>query len=165
MSDESTPSPATIQRRRRAADHEWGPLARTYLAAMEIWDAEKADGVPLEVRHAHLEQTIRAAWPRGRAEPWHHACDRCSDTGWVPSVCTPETPCGRPFRLPGASGNDWTGRGRCSSGHSYVRPCHCQNGDEARRALNPKAVASDDYAAGAGKAKPKPRGFSRLGRA
>ena len=47
----------------------------------------------------YIEGVLRTSWPQVRR--WHHVCDQCCDTGWVEGSCTPDTPCGRPFRLPG----------------------------------------------------------------
>jgi hypothetical protein len=150
----------TVRRARRGADRELGALARTLSAALKIWDAQKADGVPLAERQRGLEQSLRAAWPQGRSEPWHYLCERCSDTGWEPRTCTPETPCGRPFRLPGASADDWTGKGRCTPNHAYVVPCWCLKGQGFRRGLEkaPKDPERDFTEAGRAKK------LTRLGR-
>lgn len=109
----------------------WGPLAQTFQKAMEFWDAQKAEGGSFEERVEGLERTLRAAWPQER--PWHYICDECSDTGAIIMNSTPATPCGRPFRLPGARPDDWTGRGRCTPNHTYLRPCFCPKGDKYRR--------------------------------
>lgn len=104
---------------------------------------------------------LREKWPvKGRE--WHYHCETCSDSGWQPRVCTPQTPCGRPFRVPGAHSDDWTGKGQCSPGHAYVQPClDCARGYQRRSDLA-RVAQPDDYAA-AGKTAPKPKGFSRWG--
>lgn len=144
-----------IKRTRRKEDKELGPLAETYSAAMRIWEAEVADGVPLETRQQHLQTALKAAWPQTRE--WHYLCDRCSDTGWEPGICTPATPCGRRFRLPGQRDDDHTGQGHCAEGHSFVRPCVCPKGEARARQLQPKPVDPEDFQ-DAGKRK----GFKKL---
>lgn len=103
-----------------------GELAQSYAAAMEVWDDQKEQGVPLAERVKGLEQTLRAAWPKGRE--WKYVCQDCEDYGWIFRTCTPGTPCGRPFRLPGQRPDDYTGRGRCSPGHTYCVACFCPKG-------------------------------------
>ena len=101
---------------------------------------------------------LRDGWPDiGRV--WNYHCETCGDTGWQPRTCTPQTPCGRPFRLPGAHSDDATGKGRCSPGHDYVQPClDCARGYQRRADLS-NTPKPDDHAA-AGKTS-KPRGFTR----
>lgn len=110
---------------KRKLPHTDSVLAQTYHAAMVQWDQQKADGMPLAERLAALEKILRAAWPFTRT--WHYGCDACSDTGWEPGVCRNGS-CGRPFKLPKQRGDDWTGRGRCTEGHTFVRPCSCAKG-------------------------------------
>src|SRR3990167_10748643 len=74
-----------ISARRAKAARTQGPLAQTYVAVMEQWDREKAEGVSREDRLQHLETVLRAAWPQGRE--WKFTCTRCHDTGWADSVC------------------------------------------------------------------------------
>jgi hypothetical protein len=71
-----------------------------------------------------------------------------------------ETPSGRPFRLPGASADDWTGKGRCTPDHAYVVPCWCLKGQGFRRGLEkaPKDPERDFTEAGRAKK------LTRLGR-
>lgn len=148
----------SVKARRR--DKHIGILARTFRAAMEIWDAQKAEGLPVADRHAALEASLRQAWPKPRTEPWHYLCDACSDTGWRVLVCGDGLTCGRPFRLPGQRSDDWTGRGKCVAGHTFAQACYCEKGRERQKqALAP---ASQDFTQ-ATKGK-KPSGFSRFGR-
>lgn len=111
----------------RKAEPTRGPLARTIVAALEQWDAQKKAGASPEELAANLEKTLRAAWPRRREDSWKFLCERCLDTGFVESHC-PEVPCGRPFRHPGQRSDDYTGQGKCVAPHSYVRPCLCMKG-------------------------------------
>ncbi len=148
-----------VSKARRKFEQELGPLARTYIAAMHHWDVQKADGVSTEERLEGLEKTLRVAWPQGREEPWHYACQECSDTGWTFGACVRGS-CGRPFTLPGQRLDDKTGKGRCTDGHSYVKPCFCAKGDLFRQALsrnNPSASAVE-------KAARTSRPISRMGR-
>src|SRR2546428_38737 len=82
---------AAIAQRRRSFKREYGPLAQSFIAAMQFWDRQKTEGVSLETRVAGLEKTLRAAWPFTRE--WKLLCARCGDTGWAESTCTPATPC------------------------------------------------------------------------
>lgn len=127
-----------------------GRLARVFRDAMVTWDQMKADGQPLEARVRGMTALLRDAWPFTRA--WHYLCDGCADSGWMFGVCTPETPCGRPFRFPGQRINDHTGRGRCAPGHSYVRPCFCAKGQAFHAALYAAQSKPEDFAQ-AGKTK------------
>lgn len=150
-----------IGKSRRAADRLLGPLAQTYIEAMRIWEAQKADGVSLEDRRLALQASLRAAWPKGRIEPWKYLCTRCDDCGWTFHTCTPETPCGRPFKLANSrGGDDWTGRGRCTPGHSFVLPCWCEKGQAMRQSVEgrPKPQPGDFQQAGKGRS-----GFTKVG--
>lgn len=131
--------------KRRKADVEEGPLAQTFREAMRLWDAQKAQGVTFAERQAGLAKSLKAAWPQVRE--WKYLCNRCDDTGWEPGICTPQTPCGRPFKLPGQHSDDYTGQGRCSPGHTYVTPCWCEKGQGMRRQLmkQPKPMAAGDF--------------------
>lgn len=146
-----------LKRTRRDEAKELGPLAETFTAAMRIWDAEVADNVPLETRQQHLQTALKAAWPQTRE--WHYLCDRCSDTGWEPGNCTPQTPCGRRFRLPEQRWDDHTGQGHCAEGHSFVRPCVCPKGEDRARQLQPKPKTPEDFQQAG-----KQQKFKKLGR-
>lgn len=54
-----------------------------------------------------LRDTIKPA----RAEPWHHECDSCEDSGWVYHECARTVPCGR---------------NNMHASHFYVRVCPCR---------------------------------------
>lgn len=147
-----------VRKARRGAQAAYGPLARTFAAAMEIWDAQKADGVSKADRIDGLAKSLKAAWPPGRE--WKYLCNRCDDTGWQVTTCTPETPCGRPFKLQGSSADDYTGRGRCAEEHVYCAPCWCEKGQMFRRHLeHTKAPARPEDYLQAARSKP-----SRVGR-
>jgi hypothetical protein len=120
--------------RRKAAQRALGPLAETFKAAMEVSEKMRAEGVPRSDREAYVANVLREAWPKGRPEPWHYHCEDCSDTGWASRTCQHRS-CGRPFKLPGQAGDDRTGQGTCTPGHSYVEPCRCVKGEERRRQL------------------------------
>ena len=119
----------------------------------------KADGVPVEERITTLARTLRAAWPKYREEPWHFICNLCDDVGWRVKECTAAARCGRPFRLPKASADDWTGRGRCGESHTYVDPCLCDKGRNFRAQLLKERRVEDEMALAAKTSKP-----SRVGR-
>jgi hypothetical protein len=149
----------SVVRKRKAAHLTEGGLASQFAEALDVMDAQKAAGVPFDERVKGLEGVLRASWPQTRE--WHYVCERCEDTGWWFRICTPELSCGRPFRLPGASGDDYTGRGRCSPGHTYVQPCPtCEKGESRRRGLmhQPRPANPEDFTQ-AGKSKP-----TRVGR-
>jgi hypothetical protein len=133
-------------------------LGETFVEAMKLWDRMKAEGVSLEERRAVMERTLRAAWPQSRV--WHYYCDRCDDTGWHHKTCTSQMPCGRPFKLPKQSADDWTGRGRCAPGHTYVEPCLCEKG-RTRLAQLMKERRVEDEVAMAAKASKPPSRFGR----
>ena len=136
-------------------------IPHTYLEALRLMAAQAAQGVPREERLAGLEHTLRAAWPQTRK--WTYLCERCTDTGWALCLCTPETPCGRPFRLPRGSNRsgslDSTGQGFCAVGHAYVVPCWCARGQACRRGLEGRAPEEDVTEAGR-----TPKRLTRVGR-
>lgn len=134
-----------------------GLLAQTVREALRLRDQMRADGSTEEELTKGLEQTLRAAWPQTR--PWHYICEDCSDTGWRHQICTPETPCGRPFTKPGQSADDYTGRGRCGPNHTYVEPCWCRKGELRRSGMDAKPK-SEDYL-GVGKVSKPPSRFGR----
>src|SRR6185503_9128267 len=115
-----------VRRARREAASRLGTLAKTYIAAMAIWDRQKADGVPLEARYEAMEQSIRLAWPRGREHAWHFLCASCSDYGLEMHQCPGDASCGRQ---------------RPHLAHDYGRPCWCQKG--ARFKDKPKPTGED----------------------
>lgn len=139
-------------------------LAETYKEAMRLSARMKAEGVSKEDRQVFLEKALKAAWPQGREEPWHYRCTNCNDTGWAERFCTPETPCGRPFRVKANQHTypDETGKGRCQQeGHSYVVACFCEQGKPKQNWHIPKKEQpSDDYSA-ATKSKPLSRWTDR----
>lgn len=125
--------------KRRAFDADLGPLARTYKAAMEIWDAQKADGVSLLERIAGLTKTLRAAWPQTRE--WKYLCNLCEDRGLEMLMCPGDRSCGRDREhLP----------------HDYGRACLCSAGNRFKR----PAPTEADYTQAA-KSKPVKKGFQR----
>ena len=143
-----------VARARRGAQKQFGTLAQTFAAAMQIWDQQKAEGVPEAERQAGLEKTLRVAWPQVRE--WKYLCDRCGDTGYEYRHC-PEIHCGRPFKLPGQKPDDYAGRA-CRVPHGYVVPCACEKGQAIRRVLmkTPPPVNLDaDY---------KQAGLTKVGR-
>lgn len=106
-----------------------GALAQTFMAAMRIWDAEKAEGVPKPERLARLEKTLRACWPFARE--WKYLCNECGDLGLVYYECSGGSECGRVNKhLP----------------HTYGRPCFCSKG--SRFTAKPKPQADDFKQAG-----------------
>jgi hypothetical protein len=159
--DESIKPPTVKQigRARRKAAQESGPFVASIMEALKQRDLQKAAGATKEELDRNLEQTLRAAWPKDRVEPWHYICCDCDDTGWVIRTCTPATKCGRPFRLPGAQSDDYTGRGKCSPGHSYALPCQCAKGVQRMAGLMRtfKQRESEDFTAAT-------KGFTRAGR-
>jgi hypothetical protein len=125
-----------VRSRRQALQRQIGNLAQTYLAAMEIWDTQKREGVPKVERLAGLERTLRAAWPQTRE--WKYLCNECGDLGLVYYECGGGSECGRVKRhLP----------------HTYGRACHCVRGEKFR--AQPKVNPEADY---------KQAGFTKVGR-
>lgn len=134
-------------------------LSQTVREALRLRDQMRADGASEEDLTKGLAQTLRASWPQTRA--WHYDCDGCSDTGWQDKLCTPATPCGRPFDRMGQSADDYTGRGRCGPSHTYVVPCFCRRGEVKRvqRDRLDQVAAPEDYL-GVGRVS-KPTRFGR----
>lgn len=102
-------------------------LAATFTAAMQIWDGQKAQGVPERERLKGLEQTLRASWPFTRE--WKHLCHECEDTGLRGAgeiKCPGDATCGRSApHLP----------------HTFGAPCWCSLGKRFQaRAPEPEDV-------------------------
>jgi hypothetical protein len=139
MSTDKFESASSVTFKRREAHRQEGALAQTFRVAMQVWDAQVADGISRADRIHGLTQTLRAAWPQTRA--WRFYCDQCDDRGLVMAECPGRASCGRQNEhLP----------------HDYGRPCSCQAGNRFKR---PEA-SPDDYAQ-AGKTKKK-SGFTRF---
>lgn len=133
-----------VSEARRRVLSSLGDLAKTFVAAMEIWDRQKDDGVSREDRIAGLSKTLRAAWPKGRDLEWRYLCAHCSDHGLVMETCPGDATCGRvKTHLP----------------HEFGKPCWCPKGARFRNL--PKTP--EDVVTRAAKTK-KPSGFSRVGR-
>lgn len=60
---------------------------------------------------ARSTRALTDCLPSPRAEPWHHECGTCDDTGWETLQCDGGSTCGRP---------------REHAAHSYVVPCGCR---------------------------------------
>ena len=113
-------------------------LGKTFVAAMELWDGQKANGVTIEDRLICLERTLRAAWPQTRE--WKFLCQNCRDYGLVIEQCAGDATCGRDRpHLP----------------HDYGTPCWCSAGQRFRERPKP---SPEDFTA-AGQSKP-----TRIGR-
>jgi hypothetical protein len=127
--------------RRERRDDKAGVLARTFRAAMVIWDAQKAEGVSKAERVAGLEKTLRVAWPQTRE--WKYLCGECRDTGLVIRECDGDPQCG------------------CSKKHQphlpheYGTACWCSLGAKFRK---PKPEPEDYAQAG------RTQKMSRVGR-
>jgi hypothetical protein len=121
-----------VRQARKASKAQYGNLAQTFVAAMRIWDAQKADGVPKAERLAGLEKSLRAAWPQTRE--WKYVCHSCEDTGGIFAECP---------------GNDHCGRKNPHLAHSYIAPCFCPKGVRFRE--KPQAAPEDFKAAGRSK--------------
>lgn len=140
-----------------------GVLAQTYMEALRLAQVAREGGASREEAQEIITKALKEAWPKARVEPWHYYCEECSDTGWQIKICTPETPCGRPFTLPGAASDDYTGRGRCGPRHTYAHPCYCARGRKIYTALfDRQAPSTEDELTKVGKAKPRP--MTRFGR-
>lgn len=130
-----------VRRDRRAKDASRGTLATTYIAAMAIWDAQKADGIPRAERLSGLEKSLRAAWPQTRE--WKYLCERCSDYGLEILSCQGVT-------------DAICGEVKPHYAHEFGQPCWCAAGARFREKPKP---APEDFQA-AGKSKP----MTRVGR-
>ena len=106
---------------RLAFKKSFGPLAQTYIEAMRIWDAQKAQGVSFAERAAGLEKTLRVAWPQTRA--WTYICQDCSDYGLI--ICT-------------CSGEETCGRSEPHLAHEFGRPCWCKQGQRFKDPPKPE---------------------------
>jgi hypothetical protein len=130
---------ASIRKNRVVAKKEFGPLAETYGEAMKYWDAQKEQGVSLEVRIESLANILKQVWPHGR--PWRHVCEKCQDTGWQRKICKAGDRCDGQSTF-SHSWNSPAGSKRriCtlqdSYEHEYVEPCHCGRGNDARATLS-----------------------------
>lgn len=136
-----------------------GKLASAFKDAMTMAAQLRANGVVEADIRQGIENVLKAAWVKGREEPWHYRCRLCDDSGWHIKTCTHRS-CGRPFKLPGQSAEDSTGQGRCQDGHTYAQPCVCERGDTQRRGLLKQRTAEDAVTAAA-KTTTK---FTRVGR-
>lgn len=121
-----------------------GQLAGTYMAAMEIWDSQKADGVSLEERQEGFEKSMRASWLRADRE-WKYLCHDCNDYGLMMRTCEGHPRCG------------CNSKGHEHLPHEYGIPCHCGVGARFRERAKPTPENFTDAAK-------KPRGFSKIGR-
>jgi hypothetical protein len=147
-------SKALIAKRRKLAKSQ-GALARTFVAAMEQWDAEKAAGVSEADRVAHLQVILRAAWPFTRT--WQYLCQRCDDTGLVMAVCRKGARCnGISTRIDHHTQQPGKYKRLCAQfpdsdyEHEYGTPCFCEKGARFRP---PSLPARSDYTQ-SGKSKP-----------
>lgn len=117
-----------VKPKRADAHREEGPLAASFRAAMDIWRQMDAEGLSFQDRCHALEQTLRAAWPKGtcRCPRCFWRCADCQDTGALIES--------RPAAIYG---------GRLAD---VAVPCHCEKG----RMFMPKAkaAATDFTAAG-----------------
>ena len=105
-------------------------LGKTFVAAMELWDGQKANGVTLEDRLICLERMLRAAWPQTRE--WKFLCNTCRDYGLDMGECDGQSgTCGKQHR---------------HLSHEFGTPCWCSAGQKFRK--QPKPSAEDFTAAG-----------------
>jgi hypothetical protein len=130
-----------VRQARRAAKSQYGNLAQTFVAAMRIWDAQKADGVPKAERLAGLEKSLRAAWPQSADPGRFYKCRECWDVGAIDCQCP---------------GTDHCGRHKPHLPHSYVAPCFCASGVKFKEKPKP---SPEDFKS-AGRSKP----MTRMGR-
>jgi hypothetical protein len=115
-------------------------LAQTFRAAMQIWDQQKAAGIPVLERLKGLEKTLRSAWPMTRE--WKYLCWNCMDYGLEIHDCPGDSTCGREkAHLP----------------HDFGKPCWCSAGAKFR----PKPVRELDHTDAGAMPKRKP---TRIGR-
>jgi hypothetical protein len=118
-------------------------LGAIFVAAMKIWDAQKAEGVPLTDRVAGLAKTLRAAWPFTRE--WKYLCTSCGDLGLVLEECPGDGRCG----------SRWGER--VHPAHQYGTACWCAAG----RKFRPKGKPTDEDAVTAAATIRKPTRFGR----
>lgn len=124
-------------------------LVQTFREAMRIYDAQKAEGVPKAERLAGLEQSLRAAGFGAATEPLRAAdwCPKCENTG----LQMPREDC---------PGDATCGKSRQHLAHEFGRPCWCVLG---KRFKDRPQGGEDDFTV-AGKAKPRAKTWSRMGR-
>lgn len=135
-----------VRAARMAASSKLGTLAKTFIEAMRIWDAQKADGVSKADRVAALEKSLRLAWPERqefKPEGW---CPKCENTG----VQYPVGEC---------PGDATCGRTRAHLPHEFRTPCWCALGSR----FKDKPKSADDFT-GAGTVRKQPKTWSRGGR-
>jgi len=129
---------------RRQASRRLGALAETFIEAMRIWDAQKADGVSKADRVTGLAKSLEAAWPKGRDTTWKYLCDHCHDYGLEILTCPGDATCGR---------------SKPHQAHEWGNPCWCSKGQRFKVPAKPSA---ENFSA-AGKT-PKRSAFARIGR-
>lgn len=116
-------------------------LYQTYVAADALRRKALESGDSREDANAIVAGALKAAWPKGREEPWRYLCEVCADTGWRPHECPGDARCGRTSE---------------HKAHPYVSYCWCEKG----RALQPKPKQDTDELAALGKVT-KPTRFGR----
>ncbi len=126
---------------RLKARKDEGKLAAAFREAMQIMDAQKAEGVPFTERVKGLDAVLRGVWPFTRE--WKYVCTQCDDYGLVIGECAGDATCGRH---------------RLHLRHSFGTPCWCSLGERFKT----HKPSADDFTA-AGKSKPRP-GPTRIGR-
>lgn len=146
---ESLQRAVKLSRREFAASVE-SAFVKAMRQAMDEYLAMRTAGVSRDDAVKGLEAVLRETSPF-KLTKFPVACPTCEDTGWEPRICWHELRCGSKACHDAHPGHE----------HRHVSPCGCMKGDRFR----PRQYAPEDEIAAAGKVrKPKPRGFSRVGR-
>lgn len=115
--------------------------------ALRLRDKMREDGASEQELAKGLEQSVRAAWPKGRE--WTYLCTECSDTGVIEMVCKAGQRCeGTSSRVDSWKDEPGKYRRLCALNpasdytHTYVVPCFCAAGKRYRP--QPQTPETDD---------------------
>lgn len=141
---------AVAASRRQFAVSSDSAFVREMKKAIEDYLELRARGMSREDGIKGLEAVLREMWPN-KPSKFAPECAACDDTGWREMTCWAEQRCSRT---------------RCQEvhpahEHRYVVPCDCSRGDKraGRNMDTPDAIAEAMRVR-----KPKPRGWSAVGR-
>ena len=131
-----------VPKLRAIARQEDGDLHALGKETFRIWDRMRENGESFEDRCAYLVGILKQILRFGRE--WKYLCQQCDDYGLILAECSGDSACGRH---------------KPHLAHSFGTPCVCSKGN----AFRAPAPTSSDYTAAGKTAKPKPRGFQRMG--
>lgn len=133
-----------VPKLRKTARETDGDLHALGRETFRIWDRMRDNGESFNQRCAYLVGILKQILRHGRE--WKYLCERCDDYGLELHECSGDATCGRHrVHLP----------------HSYGKPCVCSKGRAFEKPA--KDVYPEDFTQAGRTAKPKPRGFQRMG--